>query len=75
MLVASWLQTQPEGMRDSLKEWLGELWEKGLGWVIEQAEPQVATTRVGLVQNGLSQLNGCVARPQVRYFISAGHPG
>ena len=32
--------------------------------MLAQPDPQVATTRVGLVQNGLSQLNGCAARPQ-----------
>ena len=34
VLVKSWLQTQPEGVRGALSEWLTELWGKALAWCV-----------------------------------------
>ena len=61
VLIKSWLDTQPEATRGPVSDWMEELFIKGLDWVQSQEAPLVETTRVGLVLNGFSQINGCAA--------------
>eukprot|EP01049_Picozoa_sp_SAG25_P002666 SAG25_NODE_143_length_14049_cov_6.050817_1_plen_2680_part_10 len=75
VLTTSWLASQSEGMRAQLGDWMEEMFTKAVDWVLGQPAHLVATTRVGLVQNALSQLNGCVARQQFVVSLVRGLAG
>lgn len=75
VLTVSWLESQPESMRTQLRDWMEECFTKAVDWVLAQPDHLVATTRVGLVQNALSQLNGCVARQQFVVSLVRGLAG
>ena len=65
-LLRAWLNRQPEMHRDNLAQWLEELFDKGLDWVVGQRSKAavVETTKVGVVLNALSHLVGATCKEQ-----------
>ena len=65
-LLKAWVNRQPEDMRDHLSQWLDDMFDKGLNWVVGQRSKGsvVETTKVGVVLNALSHLVGTTCKEQ-----------
>ncbi|TPX62627.1 hypothetical protein PhCBS80983_g00247 [Powellomyces hirtus] len=71
-LVQGWLMKQPENIRESLADWIGDFFYKSIDWMAQNAEMVVETTKVGLVMNGLSHLTNVNSRTEFLYSLIRG---
>lgn len=62
--VATWLTEQPEEHRELLSKWISTYFYQALDSLLASEKLVVQTTKIGLVMSGLSQLRGCVTKPQ-----------
>lgn len=62
--VDSWLVEQPEEHREVLKQWITLYFYQAIDSLIATEKLIVATTKIGLVASGLSQIQGCTTKSQ-----------
>ena len=65
-LLRAWVSRQPAEHQEKLSQWLEELFDKCLDWVVGQRAKAsvVETTKVGVVLNALSHLVGSTCKEQ-----------
>ena len=68
-LITSWLDKQPEEARQDLEEWMSLYFCKALDWLLRNDQFVVSTTKVGIVQDGLSQLCGTTTRTRADFLV------
>lgn len=68
-LITSWLRAQPEDSRADLEEWMSLYFCKALDWLLRNVSFVVPTTKVGLVQDGLSHLCGATTQTRADFLL------
>lgn len=67
-VTKTWLKKQPEDMQNKIEGWMADIFMPALEWVLQRQKYLVVeTTKVGIVNNALTYLNGCTSKSHFAY--------